>query len=132
MKIKLLQCTSLKITYRINIVNDAINWSNEIKNLGIIIDRRLTWNKYVLNNGGKFTGFSKSLTPLLILFQRKINSYLQFFYSICSYLPFAIWCFSNKTNLEYLYKSNKEYLRTIRNDHQYLRNTTICRDLCTT
>lgn len=123
MRINLLQSTSIqKLAYPNCITNSdtahdiSISFSNHNKYLCVTHDRRLTWNKHILNLRSKTACVSESHKPPLnskpMTIKNKILMWNVCIRFILTY-SCSIWVLASKTNLEYLYGSHDKYLHRI-------------------
>ena len=100
--------------FKIIINNDIVDYKNNTKFLGVIIDNKLNWDAHILYIKSKI---SKSIGILLKI--RKIlqnntmrNMYFTFIYPYLIYC-IEVWGNAHQTHLDPLIKIQKKSIRTI-------------------
>lgn len=119
---------------RLYIKSVPLQWTNNAKYLGVILDRRLTWAPHIKYITDKLRIASKNITVIMLAKKLSIRNKLQL-YNTCI-LPIAtyaspIWAYACKSNIKKLEAFHNNALRRIRRAQRFLRNSTIRKDLNT-
>lgn len=118
---------------KVLIGNQRIEWSNHIKYLGLIFDKKLTWNantKAVLAKTNKQYG---AIYPLLnknskINLRTKTNIYKSLLRPVLTYGA-PSWCTASKTHLIKIQRMQNKILKTIANTPRHALNRVLHNDL---
>lgn len=121
-----------KLPPKIHINNQPIPWSNNITYLGVIIDRRLTWNLHIKKISRSYNFSLHKLNNLLNSNHLNIRNKILLFKSyILPTITYAspVWAFAADTHINKLQTLINKTLRRIRRAPWYVRNSTIRKDL---
>lgn len=118
---------------RITVGQTQINWSNEVKYLGLIMDSKLTWKSHITNIKNKFTASKNIVLPLIcrrspLDLRNKLLIYKQFLRPTLTYAALT-WCSAAKTHINALEVLQNKYLRMITGARWFVRNNQILKDL---
>ena len=114
---------------KLTLFNEEINWSNEVKYLGITLDKRLTYQKHISNVSKKFINCKRALYTLLgkhskLTIKNKLLIYKLYLRPIISYAAPAFG-YTAKSNFIKLQRLENILLRTITNARWFFKNKDI-------
>lgn len=106
-----------------------IPWTHELKYLGVILDRKLTWNSHILSIIKKYKQMRGKYWPLItrsskMTVDNKILIYLIYLRPIITYAS-PVFGYAAKTHIKKLEVLENSTLRTIANANWYMRNDEI-------
>lgn len=110
-----------------------IDWKNEVKYLGVILDRKLKFHKHIDSVKNKASGAINRLYPILkthshLSYKNGVLIYKMLIRPILTYAP-AIWGGASKSQLEKLQRVQNRVLRLITNAPRYTRTDRLHKDL---
>lgn len=112
---------------------EEIEWQDDVKYLGVTLDKRLTWSKHVENSVQKAKSKQKLLSPLLnpsckLNISLKLKIYKSLIQPILTYAP-SPWCFAADTHLNKLEVTQNKIMRLITGAPWFVRNIELRQDL---
>jgi len=107
--------------------------ADDVKFLGIHLDRRLTWRKNITSNGKKLTLTLRNLCWIIgrksqLSLENKLLVYKLIVKPVWTY-GIQLWGTASNTNLEIVERFQSKALRIITDARRYVPNTIIKRDV---
>lgn len=114
---------------KITLYDTPIDWKNEVKYLGVILDNKLNFSTHVNKAIEKYNNAFRAQYSLIcrnstLSMKNKLIIYLTYLRPIITYAS-PIWASTTKTNLNKLQVLENKTLRMICNAKWYFRNTEI-------
>ncbi|TDJ91328.1 reverse transcriptase domain-containing protein, partial [Klebsiella pneumoniae] len=122
-----------KLPPRLYLHDEAIDWCDSVKYLGVTLDRRLTWKFHIKNVRNAMEYKLRDLRSLMYGHHLSIKNKLLLYKAVI--LPTVtyaspIWSFASQSQIGVLEGLHGKTLRRIAQAPRYLKNTIIRRDLC--
>lgn len=119
--------------YKVKIFNKPIKWSEDVKYLGVILDKRLTFSKHTHTQINKFRAARKILYPLIarnstLSLENKLLIYTSLLRPILTY-GCQVWSYIATTHINNLSKSQNAVIRQIVDAQDYIKNVSIYNEI---
>lgn len=123
---------SYKTPPRLYLHNQAIDWGDTAKYLGVTLDKRLTWRTHIINTKNKVIAKTNQIEMLLYSRDLSLHNKTLLYKTIV--LPTAlyacpIWSYAAKTWMDTIQRFQNRVLRRLSHSHRYITNENIRRSL---